>query len=151
VEAGTDDGATAQAMLKGAGVDVPVFASTVQLNHQLLHALHFSIRVADPLGTADALARLQAHARAALTDKLSANPVFSFGRDHGHAGRLLNALVVPRGAVAVRPGHEVVGFAWLPPDGCELYTTVALILWMLDGEAGLKRLGALKPYLFEDV
>ena len=34
-----------------------------------------------------------------------------------------------------------MGAAWLPPEGSELFTAVALVLWFLEGEAALRRPG----------
>ncbi|MBI5495868.1 MAG: hypothetical protein HY904_12660 [Deltaproteobacteria bacterium] len=151
MDAGTADAALARQLLAGIGADCPVFGSTMELNHALLHTLHFAVRLRERITAADALARLQEHARAARTEKLSPNPVFGFGRDHGWSGRLLNPLVVPRPSLAVRPEGEVVGFAYLPPEGNELMSAVAAVLWLMDGEPALRRMDAFKPYAFDEV
>ncbi len=150
-ECGADDAVTAEALLHGAGARVPITAQAAELNQQLMHVLTFGVTLREDVSTADALARLAEAERVALTEKLSPNPVFAFGRDHGYAGRMFNVAVVPRGALWVRNGREVMGAAWLPPEGSELYTAAALVLWFLEGETALRRLDALKPYVFKDV
>ena len=40
------------------------------------------------------ITKLENNERIAITDKINANEVFSFGRDHGHYGRILNQTVV---------------------------------------------------------
>ena len=150
-DCGAPDAVTAEALLHGAGARVPITAQAAELNQQLMHVLSFAVTLREDVSTADALARLSETERMALTDKMSPNPVFAFGRDHGYAGRLFNAAVVPRGALWVRGGREVMGAAWLPPEGSELFTAVALVLWFLEGEAALRRLDAFKPYIFKEL
>ena len=75
-----------------------------------------------------------ANTRVAVTNKTSANQVFSFGRDHGYYGRIMSQTVVALDTLAVRNGNEVVGFSFTPQDGNPLLSTVAAMLWYLDPE-----------------
>ena len=51
--------------------------------------------------------------------------IFSFGRDHGYFGRLLNQTVVPVPTLAVRDGREISGFCFTPQDGNSLLSSLA--------------------------
>jgi glyceraldehyde-3-phosphate dehydrogenase (NAD(P)) len=70
-----------------------------------------------------------------VTYKDSANSVFSFGRDHGHYGRILNVCVVSLPTLAVRNGGtEIVGYCFTPQDGNSLLSSVAAATWYLHPE-----------------
>ncbi len=61
--------------------------------------------------------RLRDNPLVATTDKRYANLIFSFGRDHGHYGRILSQTVVVAPTLAVRQKREVYGFCFTPQDG----------------------------------
>ncbi len=94
---------------------------------------------------------MTANTRIALTYKNSANSVFSFGRDHGYYGRILNQTVVPVDSVAVRDGHEVVGFCFTPQDGNSLLSSIAATLWFLHPDGFEDRIDSIRRYLFSEV
>ena len=60
----------------------------------------------------------------ALTDKTSANEVFSFGRDHGHFGRILNQTVVVEQSLHVKNENEIYGFCFTPQDGNSILSSI---------------------------
>ena len=72
------------------GYDMNLFSSAVVLNTQYMHMIFFDIRVKNPTTTEAAARARQRNDRMAITYKSSANTVFSFGRDYGHFGRILN-------------------------------------------------------------
>lgn len=148
---GTPHAVCAARLLADVAPDVTLFSGAVELNHPLMHALHFRVRLEHRLDLDQALARLAAHPRVGLTQARSAHPVVGFGRDHGWGGRLLNALVVPTATLSVVEGRDVVGAAWVPDEGTELYSAVAGVLWLLDPTAAAGRLAALRPYLFGEL
>jgi hypothetical protein len=86
-----------------------------------------------------------------LTHKTIANPIFSFGRDHGYFGRILNQTVVSVPTLIVRDGHEITGFCFTPQDGNSLLSSVAAAGWLLDPDTYDERLHILQPYLFEEI
>ncbi|GAB4376581.1 MAG: hypothetical protein Kow0062_17060 [Acidobacteriota bacterium] len=136
------------------GYDFDVYSSALKLNTQYMHTIWFSIVVRNPLSVDDVVDRMRANDRVALTYKKSAGTVFSFGRDHGHYGRILNQTVVPHKTLAVRErddGHEVVGFCFTPQDGNALLSSVAAACWFLDPETYDKRIQALRSLFFEEV
>jgi len=146
---GTHHARDAHRLFETLGHDLPVFSSSVKLNTQYMHALHFSLVLDHEMTVADALERLGANRRVALTRKRSANQVFSFGRDHGYYGRILSQTVVAVDTLAVR-GNELVGFCFTPQDGNALLSSIAATLWYLHGEVG-DRLDILRRYLFQEV
>jgi glyceraldehyde-3-phosphate dehydrogenase/erythrose-4-phosphate dehydrogenase len=131
--------------------DLPLWSSAIVLNTQYMHVLHFSLTLDHDITADEAVARLAANSRVALTRKRSANQVFSFGRDHGYFGRILSQTVVPTQTIAVRDRRTVVGFCFTPQDGNSLLSSVAATLWYLYPEGFEDRLDVLRPYLFREV
>jgi glyceraldehyde-3-phosphate dehydrogenase (NAD(P)) len=147
---GTHHARDAHHLFETLGYDLPLFSSAVKLNTQYMHALHFSLEMDREMTTEEAIERLAANPRVALTHKRSANQVFSFGRDHGYYGRILSQTVVPTETLAVRNGNELVGFCFTPQDGNALLSSIAATLWYIHGDFG-DRLEVLRRYLFQEV
>jgi glyceraldehyde-3-phosphate dehydrogenase/erythrose-4-phosphate dehydrogenase len=133
------------------GHDLPLWSSAIKLNSQYMHVLYFSIALDREITAAEAVERLAANSRVALTQKKSANQIFSFGRDHGFYGRILSQTVVPVQTIAVRNKHEVVGFCFTPQDGNALLSSIAATLWYLHPGGFEDRIDVLRPYLFREV
>jgi len=148
---GTHHARDAHHLFATMGYDLPVFSSAVKLNTQYMHALHFSLELDREMTAEDAVERLRANTRVALTYKRSANQVFSFGRDHGYYGRILSQTVVPFQTLAVRDGNELVGFCFTPQDGNALLSSLAATLWYLHPEGFEERIDFIRPYLFQEV
>ena len=111
------------------GHDLKLFSSAVKLNSQYMHALHFTLKMRERLDLDEVLRCLHANPRVACTEKLSANGIFSFGREHGHYGRILNQTVVSTPTLTVSDDSEVTGFCFTPQDGNSLMSSVAATLW----------------------
>lgn len=148
---GTHHARDAHHLFQTMGYDLNVYSSAVLLNTQYMHALHFAIKVPFTLTLDDVIARMRDNTRVALTEKRSANTVFSFGREHGHYGRILSQTVVSRPTLAVRNEREVMGFCFTPQDGNSLLSSIAATLWYLDPETLEARIDCLRPYLFGEV
>ena len=148
---GTHHARDAHHLFETLGYDLPVFSSAVKLNTQYMHALHFSLQLDRETTTEEAIERLAANTRVALTHKRSANSIFSFGRDHGYYGRILSQTVVPVETLAVRGGTELVGFCFTPQDGNALLSSVAATLWYLYPDGFEDRIDVLRRYLFREV
>ncbi|MFQ5669920.1 MAG: hypothetical protein ACE5HD_05300 [Acidobacteriota bacterium] len=128
-----------------------LFSSAMKINSQYMHTIWFSIRVAKATTREEILGRFERCDRAAVTYKTSSNSVFSFGRDYGHYGRLLNETVLVAPSLTVRNGEEVVGFCYTPQDGNSLLSSVAGTSWFLDPERYNERIQCLKAYFFDEV
>jgi glyceraldehyde-3-phosphate dehydrogenase (NAD(P)) len=87
----------------------------------------------------------------ALTEKTMSSPIFSFGRDHGYYGRLMNQTVVSAPTITVRDGHEIVGFCFTPQDGNSLLSSLVAAAWLLDPTDGHAVVRHVQPYLFDEV
>ena len=148
---GTHHARDAQQLFATLGYDLPVFSSAIKINTQYMHALHFSLVLDHETTVEDAIELLRANSRVALTYKRSANQVFSFGRDHGHYGRILSQTVVPFETLAVRNGRELVGFCFTPQDGNALLSSLAATLWYLHPGGFEDRIDVIRPYLFREV
>jgi glyceraldehyde-3-phosphate dehydrogenase (NAD(P)) len=148
---GTHHARDAHHLFETLGYDLPLWSSAVKLNTQYMHALHFSLTLDREMTVDEAIDLLTANTRVALTLKRSANAIFSFGRDHGHYGRILSQTVVPVETLAVRNGTELIGFCFTPQDGNALLSSVAATLWYLHPGGFEDRIDAIRPYLFREV
>jgi glyceraldehyde-3-phosphate dehydrogenase (NAD(P)) len=139
-------------LYKTLGIDLNnVFSSALKVNSQYMHSIWFDIRVRAPLTTREVLRRLEANERVALTYKMSANSIFSFGRDYGHFGRIMSQTVVSVPSVTVNNGHEVIGFCFTPQDGNPLLSSVAAATWFLDPDHYTEKLAAMQEFFFREV
>ena len=97
------------------------------------------------------IAKLEANDRIAITDKINANEVFSFGRDHGHFGRILNQTVVSIPSLNVRNGNEITGFCFTPQDGNSLLSSISIAEWFMYPHSYEDKIQCLKPFFFDEV
>lgn len=133
------------------GLDLNLFSSEIKLNTQYMHSIWFDLRVKRATTLDEVIEKLQMNPYVALTQKTMANTIFSFGRDHGYFGRLLNQTVVSVPTLTVRNGHEITGFCFTPQDGNSLLSSLAAAAWLLHPGAYEKALERVMPYLFDEV
>ena len=107
--------------------------------------------VKEPTNLQKVIDRLDANALIALTEKSTANQVFSFGRDHGHYGRILNQTVVAVPTLQVRNDHEILGYAFTPPDGNSLLSSIAAAEWYLYPHSFEEKIQCLQELFFDEV
>ncbi|PRP97384.1 hypothetical protein [Enhygromyxa salina] len=150
---GTHHARDAWHLFKTINEDLDLFSSAVKLPTQYMHILQFTIALSEPTTQAALVARLAENPRVALTEKRSSALVFSFGRDHGFYGRILNETVIPPKCMHVsEDGRTVTGFCFTPQDGNSLLSSMACALWYLDGEDPRDRLkDTLTPYMFSEI
>ena len=111
----------------------------------------FDIRVKNPTSLEQVVEGMRANDRVALTHKKSANSVFSFGRDQGHYGRILNVTVVSLPTLMVRNEREIVGYCFTPQDGNSLLSSVSAATWLLYPDNYEERVQCLQPYFYDEV
>ena len=116
-----------------------------------MHILHFKLRVSKSTTVPEIIEKLELNDRIALTDKINANEVFSFGRDHGHFGRLLNQAVVSTPSISVKNGNEITGFCFTPQDGNSILSSIAITEWFLYPHSYEDKIQCLKPLFFDEV
>lgn len=149
---GTHHARDAHDLFETMGYDLGLWSSAVKLNTQYMHAIWFQIERMPGSGLSldEAVSRLRGNPKIAMTYKSSSNKVFSFGRDQGYYGRLLNQTVVASESLAV-DGDAVVGFCFTPQDGNSLLSSVAATLRFLHPDDYASKLSCMDPYLFDEV
>jgi len=133
------------------GIELNLFSSAMKLNTQYMHILHFYLKLKNPTNMQKILALLEENDRIALTDKINANEVFSFGRDHGHFGRILNQAVVSVPSLNIKNGNEVTGFCFTPQDGNSILSSLSITEWFLYPHSYEDKIQCLKPLFFQEV
>ena len=149
---GTHHARDAYHLFQTLGLDLNLFSSAVVLNTQYMHTIWFDLELKRPTTLEKIHQRLEENPRIAVTQKQSANLIFSFGRDHGYYGRILNNTVVVLPSLHLsQDGTELRGFCFTPQDGNSLLSSVAATLWLLDPEGYTERLNALSPYFYKEI
>jgi glyceraldehyde-3-phosphate dehydrogenase (NAD(P)) len=99
------------------------------------------------------MAKLRANRRIALTERRSANQIFSFGRDHGYYGRILSQAVIASPTLAMHGDREILGFCFTPQDGNSLASSIAAALWLMepDREGLATRMATLERFFFREI
>lgn len=148
---GTHHARDAWHLFKTLGYDLNIFSSAIKLNSQYMHTIFFDIKVKNPTDTDKIMEKIQANDRIAITHKTSANAVFSYGRDHGHFGRILNTTVIPVSSLTVRNDNEIVGYCFTPQDGNSLLSSVSAATWLLYPDTYEDRIQCLKDFFIDEV
>jgi glyceraldehyde-3-phosphate dehydrogenase (NAD(P)) len=148
---GTHHARDAFHLFRTLGMDLDLFSSSIKLNTQYMHCISFNIRLKRNITQEDLLKRLQSNPRIALTHKRSAGTIFSFGRDHGLFGRILNQTVIPVDTLAIHREKEVVGFCFTPQDGNSLLSSLSAVEWFLYPEIYEQKIHCLRPYFFSEI
>jgi glyceraldehyde-3-phosphate dehydrogenase (NAD(P)) len=134
------------------GLNLNLFSSAIKLNTQYMHSIWFNLKVKRLVTLDEVIEKLTANKYVALTEKTMANPIFSFGRDQGFFGRILNQTVVSVPTVTVRDGHEITGFCFTPQDGNSLLSSIAATAWLMYPETCEQRIHQfVNTYLFDEV
>ena len=133
------------------GYDMNLFSTALKLNTQYMHTIFFDIRVKNKTSVDRLIEHIQENDRMALTYKHSANAVFSFGRDQGQYGRILNVTVVCQPTLAVRNGNEIVGYCFTPQDGNSLLSSLSAATWLLYPDDYEERIQCLRPFFYDEV
>lgn len=134
------------------GLDLNLFSSAIKLNTQYMHSIWFHLKVKRPVTLDEVIGKLEANKHVALTEKTMANPIFSFGRDQGFFGRILNQTVVSVPTLTVRDGHEITGFCFTPQDGNALLSSIAATAWLMYPDTCEQRIHQfVYSYLFDEV
>src|SRR5574341_1009215 len=147
---GTHQGRDAHTLFKTLGLDLDVYSSALKINSQYMHAVHFNLLLRREVSLDEVIRRLQGNQRIALTRKKSAAAVFSFGRDHGLFGRILNQTVIVKQSLMLRTSREVVGICFTPQDGNSLVSSIAATLWFLYPDSYQELLKPLHAYFFSE-
>jgi len=122
-----------------------------------MHIIHFNLILSEPLNIQSLLQHLKDSPFIATTQTNNTGQIFSYGRDHGPSGRILNHAVVPVFEKALwinKIGEQVAGFAFTPQDGNSLISSLAAVTRFLypnakDADPLLDQIKS--SYLCEDI
>lgn len=148
---GTHHARDAYHLFQTKGLELNLFSSAIKLSTQYMHSLWFDLRLKRATDLETLKTRIKANDRIAITEKKDANTVFSFGRDQGHYGRILNQTVIPLSTLTMPNENRVVGFCFTPQDGNSLLSSVAAALHFIHPDDFEERIQVLKPYFFDEV
>ena len=148
---GTHHAEDAYHLFNTMGIKLDLFSSAMKVNSQYMHILHFSLKVKNKTSITKVLSKLEQNDRIALTDKIDANEVFSFGRDHGHFGRILNQAVVSVPSLTVLGDNQIIGFCFTPQDGNSILSSISIAEWFLYPNSYEDKIQCLKPLFFDEV
>jgi glyceraldehyde-3-phosphate dehydrogenase (NAD(P)) len=148
---GTHHARDAAYLFETLGHKLDLFSSAMKLNTQYMHAIHFDIMLNKDTNIEDVIRRLRDERRVSVTERQSAATIFSFGRDHGLYGRILNQTVVSLPTLAVRDKREVLGFCFTPQDGNSLTSSISVVLWALHKNSWDERMRHLRKYCFSEI
>jgi glyceraldehyde-3-phosphate dehydrogenase (NAD(P)) len=133
------------------GHSLDLFSSAMKLNTQYMHSIHFDIKLNTDTNVEEVIRRLRDERRVSVTERQDSGTIFSFGRDHGIYGRILNQTVISLPTLAVRNNREVIGFCFTPQDGNSLTSSIALVLWTLHENGWDERMRSLRKYCFSEI
>lgn len=148
---GTHQGRDAHHLFKTLGLDLDIYSSALKINTQYMHTIHFNLILRRGISMEEVLRRIKANSRVAVTNKKSSASVFSFGRDHGLFGRILNHTAIVTQSLALRGAREIVGMCFTSQDGNSLLSSIAAALWLLDPTNYEDRLEPIRPYFFDEI
>jgi glyceraldehyde-3-phosphate dehydrogenase (NAD(P)) len=138
-------------LYKTLGVELNVFSSALKLNTQYMHSIWYDLKLTSKISKEDAIEKFIDNPRVAVTYKKSANLVFSFGRDHGHYGRILDQTVAVIPTIHVLNDNEVVGFCFTPQDGNSILSSIAATERFLYPDTYEEKLKFLGAFLLQEV
>jgi glyceraldehyde-3-phosphate dehydrogenase (NAD(P)) len=150
-EFGTHQGRDAHDLFQTMGLDLNIYSSALKLNTQYMHTIHFNLKLRRGITKEELMRRLKSTRRVALTHKTSSASVFSFGRDHGIFGRILNQTVIVTQSIAMRGDREIIGTCFTPQDGNSLLSSIAATLWFLYPDSYEEKLAPVRPYFFSEI
>jgi glyceraldehyde-3-phosphate dehydrogenase (NAD(P)) len=138
-------------LYKTLGIDLNVFSSAMKLNTQYMHCIWYDMKLDKKITKEAVIKKFIEHPRVAITYKKSANLVFSFGRDHGHYGRILDQTVAVIPTIHVLNENEVFGFCFTPQDGNALLSSIAMAERFMYPDSYEERLHCLGSMLMQEV
>ena len=148
---GTHHAEDAVGLFKTMDLDLNLFSSALKINTQYMHTVWFNMKVKENTSKEKIIELLENNVRIALTEHRSSNAVFSFGRDQGQYGRILNQTVVVEDSINVRHGNEISGFCFTPQDGNSILSSIAATVRFLNPHSYQEKINSLSPFFFDRV
>jgi glyceraldehyde-3-phosphate dehydrogenase (NAD(P)) len=150
-EYGSHHAEDAANLFRTMNTDLNLFSSAMKVNSQYMHVLWFNLVLKEPVKLNDIRDRLNLNPYVAMTEKNMTSTVFSFGRDQGHYGRILNQTVVVDQTVTVRNDHEVSGFCFTPQDGNSILSSISATEWFLYPHSYEDKIQCLSELFFDHI
>jgi len=148
---GTHHAKDASSLFNTLGLDLDLFSSAMKVNSQYMHILWFRLILNDIIHMDDLKNKLIENPLVAMTTKDMTSSVFSFGRDHGHYGRILNQTVVVEQSLHIRNGNEVSGFCFTPQDGNSILSSISATEWFLYPHSYEDKIQCLSNLFFNNI
>ena len=148
---GTHHARDSASLFSTLGLDLNLFSSAMKVNSQYMHILWFKLELKESINMDDLKNRLVSNPLVAMTTKDMTSSVFSFGRDHGHYGRILNQTVVVEQSLHLRNGNEVFGFCFTPQDGNSILSSIAATEWFLYPHSYEDKIQCLSNLFFNNI
>ncbi len=157
---GTHHGRDVFDLFLSAQRSMPVYSSACKIGTQYMHTIQFNIALFEVEEVRESMveAAFRENRKVAITNKMSAHKVFSFGREYGHYGRILNQTVLCLPSLHTRKrqyrGYEISGFCFTPQDSNSLLSSVAAALWHLhdrNWEDVDILMDCVRPFLFQEI
>ena len=139
----------ASGLFQTLGMELNIFSSAMKVNSQYMHVLWFTVIVREPITLNDIKEKLYNSPYVAMTTKDMTSTVFSFGRDHGHFGRILNQTVIVEQSLNVRNNHEITGFCFTPQDGNSILSSISAAEWMLYPRSYQDKIQCFSKFFFD--
>ncbi|RLG33514.1 hypothetical protein DRN98_03815 [Methanosarcinales archaeon] len=137
-------------LYKTLGIELNVFSSALKVNSQYMHCIWYDVKLDKKITKDEAIQSFIDNPRVAVTHKTSANLVFSFGRDHGHYGRILNQTVAVVPTIHVVNENEVIGFCFTPQDGNSILSSISATERFLYPDTYKEKLNCLGAFLLQE-
>ena len=148
---GTHHAKDAAELFKTMNLDLNIFSSSLKVNSQYMHVVWFNLELKEITDKEKVLELLKQDKRIALTEHHSTNTVFSFGRDQGQYGRILNQTVIVEDSINVKNGNEVTGFCFTPQDGNSILSSIAATVRFLNPHSYQDKINSLSNFFFDRV
>jgi len=148
---GTHHAADAAGLFSTLGMDLNLFSSAMKVNSQYMHILWFRLILKENMHIDDLKNILNENPLIAITTKDMTSSVFSFGRDHGHYGRILNQTVIVEQSLHLRNGNEISGFCFTPQDGNSILSSIAATEWFLYPHSYEDKIQCLSKLFFNNI
>ena len=138
-------------LYKTLGIELNLFSSAAKMNTQYMHCIWFDVKLNNKITKEQAIQKFIDNPRVAVTYKTTANLVFSFGRDHGHYGRILDQTVAVIPTIHVINDNEVFGFCFTPQDGNSILSSISATERFLFPDNYEEKLRILGAFLLQEV
>jgi len=148
---GTHHAVDVHQLYKTLDIDLNVFSSALKLNTQYMHSIWYDLKLKNKITKDEVKQKFIDNPNVAVTHKKSANLVFSFGREHGHYGRILDQTVAVLPTIHVINDNEVVGFCFTPQDGNSILSSITMAERFLYPDCYKEKVRCLGAFLLQEV